>query len=412
MENFNTKIMAALVKGEPIEDIFRQSLEDAVNLLLETERTVFLDYEKWEIKGYNTGNSRNGYYTRSLKTQYGLLNLKIPRDRLGELDIQTVKALQSSQSHLEKMIMMMYQKGVTTSDISELIEKMYGHYYSPATISNLSKSFEEELINYRQREIQSNYVAIYCDATFIPVRRGGLVSKEAVHIILGIDAVGHKEVLDFQLYPNESSVNYREMLQDLKTRGLKKVLLFVSDELNGLAEALTDEFPQALHQTCWTHLLRSVSGKVRSKDRQAIMEALKEVPKSKNIAEASHRLKDFYESWQGIYPKLVEQFKQKRNLFSFMHFPKPIWISLYTNNISENINKQIKRVTKVKEQFPNEKSLEKMVYCYISEYNVKFTQRSHKGFKQVSYELNKLLHQNLPVNEANLKKIEGESQVS
>ncbi|WP_233554940.1 transposase [Atopobacter sp. AH10] len=176
MENFNTKIMVALVKGEPIEDIFRQSLEDAVNLLLETERTVFLDYEKWEIKGYNTGNSRNGYYTRSLKTQYGLLNLKIPRDRLGELDIQTVKALQSSQSHLEKMIMMMYQKGVTTRDISELIEKMYGHYYSPATISNLSKSFEEELINYRQRAIQSNYVAIYCDATFIPVRRAGMVS--------------------------------------------------------------------------------------------------------------------------------------------------------------------------------------------------------------------------------------------
>ena len=100
MENFNTKLMTALAKGESIHEIFRQALEDAVNLLLESERTVFLDYEKWDIRGYNSGNSRNGYYSRRLKTEYGTLELKIPRDRLGELEIQTVKALKESHSHL------------------------------------------------------------------------------------------------------------------------------------------------------------------------------------------------------------------------------------------------------------------------------------------------------------------------
>ena len=263
MENFSTKLIAALAQGESVHEIFRQALEEAINLLLESERTVFLNYEKWEIKGYNTGNSRNGYYSRSLNTDYGTLHLRIPRDRLGELDVKTLQCLQKAPSHLEEMIILMYQKGVSTRDISDLIEKMYGHHYSPTTISNLSRTFEEELKAYRQRPIKKDYVCLYCDATFVPVRRGN-VSKEAVHTIIGIDAQGYKEILDFQVYPTESALHYREMLQDLKQRGLENVLLFVSDELIGLAEALTSEFPLAIHKTCWTHLLRSLSMKAVS----------------------------------------------------------------------------------------------------------------------------------------------------
>lgn len=330
-------------------------------MLLESERTAFLIDEKWEVKGYNTGNSRNGYYSRELKTDFGTLHLKSPRDRLGALDIKTIQCLQEAPSHLEQMIILMYQKGVTTRDISELIEKMYGHHYSPTTISNLSKTFEEELSAYRQRPIQSDDVCLYCDATFVPVRRRN-VSKEAVHLIIGIDAQGHKEILDFQVYPTEAALHYREMLQDLKQRGLENVLLFVSDELNGLADALTREFPMALHQSCWTHLLRHVSMKVRVKDRSAVLESLRKVPQAKNIAAATKLLTDFITTGENSYPKLVQQLKQKRNLFSFMHFPTDIWPSLYTNNLSEEVNKQLKRITKVKEQFPNEAALEKRYF--------------------------------------------------
>lgn len=274
MEDFNTKLITALAQGESILELFRQALEDAINLLLESERTVFLNYEKWEVKGYNTGNSRNGYYSRTLTTEYGTLQLKIPRDRLGVFDIKTLECIQHAPARLEEVIILMYQKGVTTREISDLIEKMYGHHYSPTTLSNLSKTFEEELAAYRQRPIKQDYVCLYCDATFIPVRRGS-VSKEAVHTIIGIDDQGHKEVLDFQVYPTESALHYREMLQDLKQRGLENVLLFVSDELTGLAEALTNEFPMALHQSCWTHLLRHFSMKVRVKDRQEVLASLK-----------------------------------------------------------------------------------------------------------------------------------------
>lgn len=411
MKDFTTKLISALAQGHSVHEIFRQALEDAVNLLLETERTVFLDYEKWEVKGYNTGNSRNGYYARTLKTDYGTLQLKIPRDRLGELDIKALQCIQEAPSHLEDLIILMYQKGVSTRDISDLIEKMYGHHYSPTTISNLSKTFEDELKTYRQRPINRDYVCLFCDATFIPVRRGN-VSKEAVHTIIGIDANGHKEILDFQVYPTESAVHYREMLQDLKQRGLENVLLFVSDELTGLAEALTNEFPMALHQTCWIHLLRNVAMKVRVKDRQAVMESLKKVPKAKNFVEATKRLNDFICEWEENYPKLMQQLKQKKNLFSFMHFPEDIWSTIYTNNVSENFNKQLKRMTKAKEQFPNEVALEKTVFCYVTEYNAKFGHRIHKGFGKATFELQHYLEQRRPINETKLKGSVTESIVS
>ena len=401
MKDFNTKLITALAQGESVHEIFRQALEEAINLLLESERTVFLNYEKCEVKGYNTGNYRNGYYSRTLNTEYGKLQLKIPRDRLGLFDIKTLQCLQQAPNHLEKMIILMYQKGVTTRDISDLIEKMYGHHYSPTTISHLSKTFEEELAAYRQRPIKQDYVCLYCDATFIPVRRGS-VSKEAVHTIIGIDAQGYKEILDFQVYPTESSLHYREMLQDLKQRGLENVFLFVSDELTGLAEALTNEFPMALHQTCWTHLLRHFAMKVRVKDRQEVLEELKKVPKAGYIVEATRLLNEFIQTWKGTYPKLVEQLRRKKNLFSFMHFPKEIWPSLYTNNLSEAFNKQLKKRTKIKEQFPHEASLEKTVYCYVIEYNAKFANRIHKGFGKVAFELQLLIDFKRPVNEFNL----------
>ena len=411
MEDFNTKLVAALAQGKPIHEIFCQALEDAVNLLLETERTVFLDYEKWDVKGYNTGNSRNGYDSRTLKTEYGTLQLKMPRDRLGKLVLKTLQCLQTSSSHLEQMIILMYQKGVTTRDISELIEKMYGHHYSPTTVSNLSKTFEAELKAYRQRPIQKEYVCLFCDATFVSVKRN-TVSKEAVHMIVGINPQGYKEILDFQVFPTESALHYREMLQDFKERGVEKVLLFVSDELTGLADALTEEFPQAMHQTCWTHLLRSFASKVRVKDRQHLLTELKEIPKASSIAEATERLNQFIHLWEKTYPKLIQQLKLKHNLFSFMHFPKAIWASLYTNNLSEAINKQIKRITKVKEQFPHDASLEKTIYCYVAEYNTKFGQRIHKGFGKVHYELMSLLEQNLPVYQACLTQTAMDTQAS
>lgn len=314
----------------------------------------------------------------------GELILQIPRDRLGLFEQRTTSAYLESQNSLEQSIILLYRKGICTREISDLIEKMYGHHYSAQTISNMSQIVEEEVALYKQRPVIRRYLVLFCDATFIHIRRD-TVAKEALHVIIGIDELGYKEVLAFEVYPTEAASNYREMLEGLKQRGLEEVLLFVSDELTGLNSAVTDSFPKARHQSCWAHLLRNTSKKVRQKDKAEVLSDLKLVYRAKDRSEAEAKLTDFVKKWESKYPKVTAGYQAKDNLFTFLDFPERIRPSIYTNNISENFNKQLKRKVKAKEQFPSEVSLEKASYCYASEYNAKFGQRIHRGFKLAQF---------------------------
>ena len=291
------------------------------------------------------------------------------------------------------MVITLYKKGITTREIADLLEKMYGNNYSPTTISNISKVMKNEIEAYHNRKIKKDFVVLYCDATYLPIRRDS-VAKEALHVIIGIDPNGNKEVLDYSLFPEESANNYKEMLINLKSRGLENILLSVSDGLvlhepDGLAlkEAITDIFPKSKHQTCWTHLMRNIENKVRAKDKLEVANDAKLIYTSDNIETAEKRLNDFLSKWSRKYPKLRKMLEGKDNLFTFMLFPKAIRRSLYTNNICENFNKDIKRKLKQKVQFPNEESFDKAIYILVSEYNNKFSNRIHIGFCLAIYSL-------------------------
>lgn len=215
MSNFTTELATAISTGADIEEFFRQHLEHAINSLLQYELTSFLDYEKWDPIGYNSGNSRNGGYQRKFKTKYGPLNIHVPRDRMGEFKQQTLPPHRQSDESLEQTIIQLYRKGITTREITDLIEKMYGHHYSAGHVSNIGKLVDKDVKAFHSRRVKPNYVVIYCDATWLPVRRDG-VAREALHVLVGIDAEGYKEVLDYALYPTESSANYQEMLRSLR----------------------------------------------------------------------------------------------------------------------------------------------------------------------------------------------------
>jgi len=176
MNNFNTDLIQTLAQGLDINEFFRQQLEIAINDLLKSELTVFLDYEKWEYKGYGSGNSRNGYYHRNLKTKFGKLELQIPRDRAGQFKQETVKAYARNTDNLENMVITLYKKGITTREIADLLEKMYGNHYSPTTISNISKVMKNEIEAYHNRKIKKDFVVLYCDATYLPVRRDSVAN--------------------------------------------------------------------------------------------------------------------------------------------------------------------------------------------------------------------------------------------
>ena len=393
MTDITTELNEAVAQGSSLSDawneLMRTELEHCVNRLLQGELTAFLDYDKWSVDGYNTGNSRNGRYTRDIVTRFGKITIEIPRDRNGEFQQHTVPRYKRNDGTLEDMVIQMYSKGITTSEIAGLIEKMYGSYYTPATISNMTKATEELVKEFHSRSLSSRYSVIYGDATYISVRRD-TVSKEALHVLMGISADGNKEILDYRLFPSESSENYREMLRDIHARGVEEVLLFISDGLKELRNVFLEEYPKAQYQACWVHLMRAICRNVRNKDWKDVLGDAKLIYQSKTKKEAQQQLNRFIAKYTKKYPKAVKVIKDNPSLFTFYDYPEEIQRSIYTSNPIESFNKKLKHNIRKKEQFPNEDSLDRFTCVIASDYNKQFQSRQMKGFKKCSYELQQL----------------------
>ena len=381
MTNFTTEIMETLINKGDLDDLFCRHLELAINSLLQAELTAFLDYEKYDRAGFNSGNSRNGNYSRSFKTEYGELNLVIPRDRNGEFSQQTLPAYKRTNDTLETTIIQLFQKGITMSEISDLIERMYGHYYTPQTISNMSKIGSEDCLAFKEKTLEAKYSVIFMDATHIPVKRK-TVSKEAIYIVIGIRLDGTKEVLGFTIAPTESAYVWKEILQDLKDRGLEEVLLVVTDGLSGIHDSIHSVYPNAEFQQCCVHVSRNIAHKVRIKDRKEICDDFKTIYQASSKEEASEQVAFMVEKWRKQYPRVVKLIMNPA-ILTFYNFPPSIRRTIYSTNLIEGFNKQLKKYTKRKEQFPNEESLERFLVSQFNEYNQKFLGRVHKGFKDI-----------------------------
>ncbi|PRY71054.1 IS256 family transposase [Alkalibacterium olivapovliticus] len=389
MNNFTTDILQTLATKGDLNELFRSHLELAVNTLLKTELTAFLDYEKYDRIGFHSGNSRNGTYDRTVKTEYGELQLQIPRDRNGEFKQQTIPPYKRTNGTLEETIIHLFRKGITMSEIADLIEKMYGHHYTPQTMSNMTKVFSEEVEAFKKRQLNSRYAAIYLDATYIPLKRQ-TVEKEAIHIAVGIRPDGAKEVLGYAIAPNESTVTWNEILIDLSDRGVEDVLLFVTDGLKGMKDTIHHVFPRAAYQHCCVHVSRNIASKVRVADRKEICEDFKAVYQADSREKGSEALLDFSEKWRTSYSRLVKSLIENKHLLTFYDFPISIRRSIYSTNLIESFNKQIKKYSRRKEQFQNEESMDRFLVSSFDMYNQKFLTRIHRGFQQAESELAKL----------------------
>ncbi|EGP5414110.1 TPA: IS256 family transposase [Enterococcus faecium] len=386
MNDFTTELLQTLATKGDLNELFRSHLELAVNTLLRTELTAFLDYEKYDRIGFHSGNSRNGTYDRTVKTEYGELHLEIPRDRNGEFKQQTVPAYKRTNDTLEEIIIHLFRKGVTMSEIADLIEKMYGHHYTPQTLSNMTKIFSEEVAAFKERALHDRYAAIYLDATYIPLKRK-TVAKEAIHIAVGIRLDGAKEVLAYAIAPNESTVIWNEILEDLVARGVKDVLLFVTDGLKGMADTIHQVFPKAAYQHCCVHVSRNIASKVRVSDRKEICDDFKALYQA-DSKEAGLEARDaFAAKWRASYPKVAQSILENDHLLTFYDFPAAIRRSLYSTSLIESFNKQVKKYSRRKEQFQNEESMDRFLVSLFENYNQKFLDRSHRGFQQAEGEL-------------------------
>ncbi|TDN13029.1 IS256 family transposase, partial [Lactobacillus crispatus] len=198
MNDFTKNMTQALFNQDKINDLLRKELQQAVNDLLEAELTAFLGYDPYDRAGWNTGNSRNGAYFRKVDTQFGEIEIQVPRDRNGMFHQHTLPDYKQHSDILESMIIKLYSKGVTTREIADLIEKMYGSHYSPAQVSNISKQMIPKVEAYHKRKLSDKFFCVYLDATYLPLRRETF-EREAVYIAIGIKPNGHKEVIDY--YP-------------------------------------------------------------------------------------------------------------------------------------------------------------------------------------------------------------------
>lgn len=269
---------------------------------------------------------------------------------------------------------------------------MYGHHYTPQTMSNLTKVLTEEVTAFKTRALHEAYAAVYMDATYLPLKRK-TVSKEAIYIAVGIRVDGTKEILSYTVAPTESTTIWEELLQDLQHRGVKNVLLFITDGLQGMPDAIHRVYPKASFQHCCIHVSRNICHKVRVADRKEILEDFKGFYQADSLEGALKAQTEFEKKWQEAYPKVVKSILENDFLLTFYAFPKAIWKSIYSTNLIESFNKQIKKYSHRKEQFQNEASMERFLVSSFDSYNQKNLNRSHRGFKQAEGELLQLLEE-------------------
>ena len=347
------------------------SFEDIILQMVE----FFMQQERKEFLAESVGtNKGNGYRTRFQEILKKKFTIKIPRDRLGIFKPFILEMLRNEDTATHNLICSLYQRGLSTRDIEGILQDLYGNTYSKSAISRISKETYTITRLWQKRTLSKSYVVIYIDATFIPIRRD-TVSKEEFYVLFGLREDNTREVLCVYTFPTENSEDWKECLQDIQQRGVKNVLLFVADGLTGIDQAIAATFGRSRFQQCIVHKMRTLNKKVRISCRKEIMEDFKSVLR---IDDADHTKKAalqlidrFIEKWSKKYPSIRTMFPQEErsHYVTFLDFPFGMRKMIYTTNWIENLNKSIKRTTKIRGSFPNEASALSLVRARCMERN-------------------------------------------
>lgn len=343
-----------------MDALFKRGVEQ----MLEAELEDHLGYKK---HGCSPGsNSRNGKNGKTIKTTKGSYRIEVPRDRDGSFTPQLVPKRKRMIDQIEDVVISFYAKGMSTEDISRQVNEMYGVSISNATVSNITERILIDVAEWQQRPLDSVYLIVWLDGIVFKVRQNNKIINKSVYIICGLNTRGQKEVLGLWINEQESANFWTKALTDLRVRGVSDILIACSDNLKGLTGAIKAIFPGAVTQLCIVHQIRNSLKKVPYKTRPAVAKDLRCIYEAIDEKTAAEAFINFEEKWRTIYPYICISWKNNwDNLTHFLGYPLEIRKLIYTTNMIENLNRNVRKFTKNKTMFPDDSAVIKAVYLAV-----------------------------------------------
>ena len=346
------------------EGIFAKLFAHTIEEMLETELSEHLGYEPYEVKGRNSGNSRNGRYGKRLRTSAGETTIQVPRDRNGDFEPQVVKKQVANTNELEDKIIGMYAKGMSVRDIQGTLQDLYGVEVSPTTLSAITDKVWGLVEEWQNRSLASIYPIVYLDAIHIKLRREGKVENIAVYTVLGVDVEGHRDILGHWVGEGSESSNFwLSVITDLQTRGVQDIFIACMDGLSGFKEAVLAVFPHTQIQRCIIHQIRNSLKYITWTDRKAFMLDLKTVYQATTRESAEAQLRQLTDRWGDKYAVAIRSWENNwEDLATFFAYPTEIRRLIYTTNSVEGYHRQLRKVTKAKSIFPTPEAVRKLLF--------------------------------------------------
>lgn len=371
-------IIAALINeydiktADDIQDALKDLLGGTIENMLEAEMDNHLGYEPYE----RTSNSdaRNGRKSKTVRSKYGEFDIEVPQDRDSSFQPQIVKKRQKDISHIEDKIISMYAKGLSTRQISEQIEDIYGFEVSEGLVSDITDKLLPEIEDWQHRPLSRVYPIVFVDAVHFSVRNNNVIQKLAAYVILGINDEGHKEVLSIQIGENESSKFWLSTLNELKNRGVNDILILCADGLTGMKEAVNAAFPNTEYQRCIVHQVRNTLKYVADKDKKKFAADLKTIYHAPSEQVGYERMLEVTETWKTHYPNAMKSWQTNWDVISpIFKFSTEVRKVIYTTNAIESLNSTYRRLNRQRSVFPNDIALLKALYLSTFEATKKWT---------------------------------------
>jgi putative transposase len=331
-------------------------LERAMN----AEMTDHLGYQKHDPAGYNSGNSRNGTTSKTLKGNFGEFDLETPRDRKGTFEPKIVGKGQTRFTGFDDKIVSMYARGMSTREIQGHLQEIYGVEVSPGLISNVTDAIVEEVQVWQNRPLDEFYPIVYMDALRVKIRADRQIDNRAIHVAIGVNLEGTKEVLGLWVSENEGAKFWLQVLTEIQNRGVKDIFIACVDGLKGFPEAIEAVYPRTQVQLCIVHLVRASLNYVSWKRRKEVAADLRSIYRAGTEAEAELRLGEFEVKWDGTYRP-------------FFAHPEEIRKAIYTTNAIESLNMSLRKIIKTRGSFPNEEAALKLLYLALRNAAKKWT---------------------------------------